>query len=116
MRALIVDRFGFENLRYGEAPPPTLGPDDARLRLHAASLNYRDLLVVRGEYDPRFPLPLIPCSDGVGTVLAVGANVASTLVGSRVMPALAPFWAGGPPDRATLRRTLGGPLPGTAAD
>ncbi len=116
MRALIVDRFGFEHLRYGETPRPALGPDDVRLRLHAASLNYRDLLVVRGEYDPRFPLPLIPCSDGVGTVLEVGANVAPSLVGSRVLPALAPYWLEGPPDRATLRRTLGGPLPGTAAE
>jgi NADPH:quinone reductase-like Zn-dependent oxidoreductase len=116
MRALIVDRFGLEHLRVGEAERSPVGPDDALVRLHAASLNYRDLLVVEGKYDPRFPLPLIPCSDGVGTVLAVGENVSPALVGSRVLPALAPFWLEGPPERGTLRRTLGGPLPGTLAE
>ncbi len=116
MRALVVDRFGLEHLRLTDVSAPKLGPDDARVRVRAASLNYRDLLVVRGEYDPRFPLPLIPCSDGAGVVTEVGENVARELVGTRVLPAMAPYWLSGAPNRATLRRTLGGPLPGAAAE
>ena len=56
------------------------------LRMRAASINYRDLLTVRGHYNPRQPLPLIPCSDGVGVVEALGPGVSRLEEGQRVMP------------------------------
>ena len=59
------------------------------LRLHAAALNYRDLLMVRGEYDSRLALPLVPCSDGVGEVMALGPGVERVSPGDRVAPIFA---------------------------
>ncbi|HET9765833.1 MAG TPA: alcohol dehydrogenase catalytic domain-containing protein, partial [Thermoanaerobaculia bacterium] len=53
------------------------------LRMRAASLNYRDLMMVEGRYNPRQPLPLVPCSDGVGEVIALGSGVRGFAVGDR---------------------------------
>ena len=68
----IQDSFGLDNLKMTERPDPVPGPGEVKLRMRAASLNYRDLLMVTGNYNPKQPLPLIPCSDGVGEVVAVG--------------------------------------------
>ena len=63
---------GLEHLAAVERPVPDgAAPGRVLLRMRAASLNYRDLLMVRGHYNPRQPLPLVPCSDGVGEVIAV---------------------------------------------
>ena len=109
------DGFGTENLRPAERPDPEPGPGQVLLGMRAASLNYRDLLMVTGRYDPRQPLPLIPCSDGVGEVLALGAGVGRVRVGDRVCPLFAQGWLAGPPSAAT-RSTLGGPLDGALAE
>jgi NADPH:quinone reductase-like Zn-dependent oxidoreductase len=119
MRALVLHRFGIEHLVFGDVPAPTadaLGPEEVLLEVRAAALNYRDLRVVAGTYDPRFALPLVPCSDAVARVVAVGAQVTQVALGDRVLPAFAPHWLSGPPERRTLRATLGAPLAGTAAE
>jgi NADPH:quinone reductase-like Zn-dependent oxidoreductase len=114
MRAMVIDgSFGLDNLRLEEREAPEPGPGQVRLRMRAASLNYRDLLMVRGHYDPRQPLPLVPCSDGVGIVEAVGEGVTRAAVGDRVCPIFCQDWHDGTPDRDGLRSTLGGPLDGT---
>jgi NADPH:quinone reductase-like Zn-dependent oxidoreductase len=79
----------------------------------AASLNFRDLLMVTGRYNPRQPLPLVPLSDGCGVVEAVGPGVAALQVGERVATCFAQGWVAGKPTRAGLKQTLGGPLDGT---
>lgn len=93
-----------------EVPQP--GPGEVRLSMRAASLNYRDVLMIAGRYDPRQALPLVPLSDGVGVVEAVGAGVTRVAPGDRVTPLFCPRWLGGRPDRERLRTTLGGPLDG----
>jgi NADPH:quinone reductase-like Zn-dependent oxidoreductase len=108
--------FGLEHLKVAERPQPAPGPGQVLLRMLAASLNYRDLLMVRGRYDPRQPLPLVPCSDGVGEVVAVGAGVTRVGPGDRVAPIFAQAWLAGEPTRDRLRSTLGGPLDGTLAE
>lgn len=112
----IQEAFGLENLRCVERPDPEPGPGEVLVRLRAASLNYRDLLMVRGHYNPKQPLPLIPCSDGVGVVEAVGAGVERVREGDRVATMFTQTWIGGPPDKAKLRGTLGGPLDGALAE
>lgn len=117
MRAVVVSGgFGLENLRMEERPDPEPGPGEVVLRMGAVSLNYRDLLMVRGSYNPRQPLPLVPASDGVGTVVAAGAGVTRVKVGDRVCPIFATGWLAGEPARDKLRTTLGGPLDGTLAE
>ena len=67
--------FGVEHLTVEQKEKPVVGPGQLLLRMTAASLNYRDLLMVRGHYNPRQPLPLVPCSDGVGWVERVGCRI-----------------------------------------
>ncbi len=116
-RAIVIDgEFGFDNLRLIERPRPRPGPGQVLLRMRAASLNYRDLLVARGQYDPRQPLPLVPLSDGVGEVEECGPGVTRVRQGDRVCPIFAQKWLAGTPTRAELRSTLGAPLDGALAD
>ena len=88
----IQNSFGLENLALTDRENPEPGPGQVLLRMKAASLNYRDLMTVRGEYNPRQPLPLIPCSDGVGEIIAAGAGVRRHEVGARVCPLFNQTW------------------------
>jgi NADPH:quinone reductase-like Zn-dependent oxidoreductase len=110
-----LERFG-EPLVRTTTVPDTPGPGEVRLRMEAVSLNHRDLMMCAGTYDPRVPLPLVPCSDGAGIVEAVGPGVDTALLGTRQMPIFASSWLDGPPRAAHLRTTRGGPLPGTLQD
>jgi len=112
----IQESFGLENLRLTERPDPKPGPGQVALSVRAASLNYRDLLMVRGHYNPRQPLPLIPCSDGVGVVTAVGEGVSKVAVGDRVASCFFQTWSDGPPTADKLVGSLGGPLDGMLAE
>lgn len=113
-RAQVLEgSFGLEQLALRRQPTQEPGPYQVRLRLSAASLNYRDLMMVRGQYNPRQPLPLVPCSDGVGVVEAVGLGVTRVAVGQRVLPIFAQQWWAGQPTKANSSDTLGGPLDGT---
>lgn len=116
----IRDSFGLDHLLPGERPDDDRergpGPGELLLRVKAASLNYRDLLTVEGKYNPRQPLPLIPCSDAAAEVLAVGAGVDRFKAGDRVCPLFARRWIAGEPTYERLRSTLGGPYDGTLAE
>lgn len=117
MRAVeIRDAFGLDHLVLAERPDPRPGPGQVMMRVRAASLNYRDLLTVRGEYNRKQPLPLIPCSDGAGEVVTVGEGVSRVRVGDRVCGIFAQRWIAGEPTRERLRSTLGGPLDGMLAE
>jgi NADPH:quinone reductase-like Zn-dependent oxidoreductase len=106
------DGFGLEHLERGKRSEPTAGPHQVILQMQAASLNYRDLVVVRGGYGPRVTTPVIPVSDGVGTVVAVGSAVTRVKLGDRVAPMFFQSWFGGPPAPAKFRDSLGGPIDG----
>lgn len=108
--------FGLDRLRVSRRPDPEPGRGQVVVRLGAASLNYRDLLMVRGQYNPRQPLPLIPCSDGAGRVVATGDDVTRFTLGDRVAPIFAQTWISGDPSREQQRSTLGGPLDGTLSE
>jgi len=108
--------FGLDNLIVAERPDPRPGHGEVLVRVRAVSLNYRDLLTVRGEYNPRQKLPLIPCSDGAGEVVEVGEGVTRVNVGERVCANFAQRWIAGVPTRDKLRSTLGGPLDGMLAE
>lgn len=107
--------FGLDNLTRVERPEPEPGPGQVRVAVKAVSLNYRDLLMVRGHYNPRQPLPLVPCSDGVGIVEALGEGVQSVAVGDRVAGLFVQRWVAGSPTPEAQRSTLGGPLDGMLA-
>ncbi|MYB33466.1 MAG: NAD(P)-dependent alcohol dehydrogenase, partial [Acidobacteria bacterium] len=51
MKRWVFHRFGSENLRFEQSDPETPGPGQVLVRLQAASLNYRDLLILQGLYN-----------------------------------------------------------------
>ena len=108
MKAYRLHEFGGpEALKCEEVPSPTPGPGEVLVRLRAVSLNYRDLLVSKGVYNPRLKLPMIPVSDGAGEVVATGAGVTGRKPGERVISCFAPAWLDGPPTEAKMRSALG---------
>ncbi len=116
MRAWEVQHFGEDGLRLVDRPEPVPGPGQAVVGVRAASLNYRDWLVLAGDYNPRQSLPLVPCSDGAGEVVAIGPGVSRVKPGDRVMGVFSQTWIAGPPTRDKLRGTLGSPLDGMLAE
>jgi NADPH:quinone reductase-like Zn-dependent oxidoreductase len=116
MRAWEVqDAWSIDNLRLVERGAQTAGPGQVIVRLHAASVNYRDLLTIEGKGGTR-RLPLIPFSDGAGEVAAVGEGVSRVKIGDKVCPMFFEGWIDGPPDAYKRSRPLGGPLPGVLQD
>lgn len=117
MRAFQIERFQDDGLKLNRAlPTPEPGPGEVRLRVSAVALNYRDVLVLAGSYAPKQPLPLIPLSDAVGVVEALGEGVTQVALGDRVCPSFAQAWVSGEPTKARLRSTLGSPLSGVLAE
>lgn len=113
----VQDDWSMDNLRLADRPEPQAGPGQIILRMKAASLNFRDLLVPKRGYGKRTgTLPLIPISDGVGEVVAVGDGVTRTRAGERVCPIMIQGWIAGPATADRLGRTLGGPLDGVMTE
>jgi NADPH:quinone reductase-like Zn-dependent oxidoreductase len=80
------------------------------------SLNYRDLMVVKGQYNPKMPLPRIPVSDAAGEVAAVGPSVTRIKVGQRVAGIFMQKWLSGELDEGKARSALGGAIDGLLAE
>jgi NADPH:quinone reductase-like Zn-dependent oxidoreductase len=116
MRAFQISQFGLENLRLVDLPTPVCGDGMVLIHVHAASLNYRDLLMVRGHYDPNLTMPRIPLSDGAGEVVVVGAGVTRFKPGDRVVGLFLQNWQDGVPSQAKSRGALGGDIDGMLAD
>ncbi len=112
----IKDSFGLENLAIAERPQPAPGHGEVLVKVRAVSLNYRDLLLVRGLYNPRLPLPRIPFSDGAGEVVAVGNGVSRAKPGDRVASIFAQKWLSGEMTGAAAKSALGGEIDGVLAE
>ncbi len=108
MRVYEVREFGIENLAPAEREEPRPSAREVVVKFHAASLNYRDLMFVKGAYNPKARLPAVPLSDGAGEVVAVGAEVSGWKAGDRVCPVFAQGWLEGPPSAQKNRTALGG--------
>ncbi len=116
MRTYVIPSFGLENLTLADRPDPAPGPGQVLVRVRAVSLNYRDLLVARGQYNPRMPLPRVPCSDAAGEVAAVGEGVTSVKPGDRVCGTFMQGWEDGELTEAAARTALGGDLDGVLTE
>lgn len=116
MRAYRITQFGLEHLQPVEIPKPKPGAGEVLVRVHATSLNYRDLMMVRGKYDPRLKMPRIPLSDGAGEVVEVGAGVTGVRTGERVVGLFLPNWQEGAPSSEKSRSALGGSVDGMLAE
>lgn len=85
MRALMCTEYGsHESLTLADVPEPSPGPGQVLIDVHAASLNFPDLLVIRGEYQFKPEPPFIPGAEAAGVVSALGDGVTRFAVGQRV--------------------------------
>jgi NADPH:quinone reductase-like Zn-dependent oxidoreductase len=111
MRAFkIPASYSLKDLKQVDVPEPgSPGPGEICVIMEAVSLNYRDLLVARGQDRWRPPAGRIPVSDGVGIVDAVGLGVSRVRRGERVMTTILPNWIDGPMTAEKREGGLGGP-------
>ena len=116
MRRYAFSQFGLDHLHVQEVDLPTPGPGEVRVAMKAWSINYRDLLVVSGGYNPRLKLPATPLSDGAGVVTAVGDGVEDVAVDDRVTSHFVSGWQKGPYRAEYVNTTLGTPSIGVAAE
>lgn len=116
MRVWQIPSFGIDSLELAESPDRKPGPGEVQVRVRAASFNYRDLLVVKGLYNPKLKLPRIPCSDGAGEVVAVGEGVTAWKPGDRVAGIFMQNWTDGRATPAKVKGALGGDIDGMLAD
>lgn len=111
-----IPAFGLDHLVWAEKPIPKPGPGEILVRMHAFSLNYRDLRVIQGVYNPKMKLPMVPLSDGAGEVTEIGAGVTRFKTGDRVAGIFMQGWLEGEIDDTKWRTALGGAIDGVAAE
>jgi len=116
MKLFQIEAFGIDGLKRVERPNPEPRAGEVLVRLRAVSLNYRDLLIVQGKYNPRLDFPRIPVSDGAGEVVSVGAEVSTWKPGDRVVVPFMPGWIEGELTAAKAASALGGDVDGFLRD
>ena len=117
MKAFVIPTaFGLEHFALVDRPEPVPGPGQVLVGVRAGSLNYRDLLVAKGQYGRGVTLPRVLGSDGAGEVVAVGEQVTRWAVGDRVVGCFFPKWSEGPITEAGTRGALGGDHDGVLAE
>jgi NADPH:quinone reductase-like Zn-dependent oxidoreductase len=109
-------RSGLDSITPAQRPDPRPGPGQVLLRMHAWSLNYRDLLVARGAYGAPPQAGLVPLSDGAGEVVEVGPGVTRVKPGDRVAGCFMQGWLGGEVTAEAARTALGGAIDGMLAE
>lgn len=117
MKAWFLKDFGLSNLVIGQTELPIPRAGELLVKVSAVSLNYRDKAIVDGIYEPHMvPRPLIPVSDAVGVVVAIGDGVSRFKVGDRVNSHLYSRWLDGVPGPDEPMYCIGMPLPGGLAE
>lgn len=99
---------GPEGMKLVDLPDPEPSAEQVLVRVRATSINYRDLMVIKGQYGPGIDLPLIPLSDGAGEIAAVGENVTRWKVGDRVAGTFFQGWQSGNISASVPATALGG--------
>jgi len=103
-------------LQLGEAPVRTPGANEVLIRMHAASLNRRDVFVMAGQYPMPPRAAVVPLSDGAGVVAAVGSGTSRFKVGDKVTPIFFPNWIKGRPTGNATEVSLGGAVDGVLSE
>ena len=112
----IESEFGIDKLRMLNRDVPRPGHGQVLVKIRAASVNYRDLLVVTGKYSPNLPLPLVPFSDGAGEIVEIGEGVSLWKPGDRVAGIFFQKWLGGKINENAAKSALGGAIDGVLAE
>ena len=116
MKAYEIQKFGFDGLTLVDRPDPKPGMNQVLIKMHAWSLNYRDLMTITGRYNPRLKMPQIPLSDGAGEIVAVGPEVQGFKTGDRVANTFFERWVSGAETEEAARTALGAGRDGVLAE
>jgi NADPH:quinone reductase-like Zn-dependent oxidoreductase len=109
----IAEPKGIDSLKLVERATPKPSPNEVLMRVRATSLNYRDLVTVKGGAVTRgIRRPLVPLSDGAGEVVEAGTGVTRFKAGERVVASFFQSWLAGSPQSAFFRSALGGAIDG----
>ncbi|KAH7411101.1 hypothetical protein BKA64DRAFT_569569 [Cadophora sp. MPI-SDFR-AT-0126] len=114
-KAWIVEgQNGFDSLKFNDSVPiPALSDSEVLVKFHAASLNYRDLIIPKGLYPFAQKPGVVPGSDGAGEVIAVGSKVTRFKPGSKVVTLFNQGHLSGSLDNGSIKTGLGGVFDGT---
>ena len=115
MKVYEIQGSGIDSLTLAECPDPQPGYGQVLIKVRATSLNYRDLIVVGGNYSGQ-KSSLIPMSDGAGDVVAVGEGVTRIKVGDRVAGIFFQDWLSGTITKEIMKSDLGGGIDGMLAE
>jgi NADPH:quinone reductase-like Zn-dependent oxidoreductase len=116
MKAYQLQAYNLDALKLIDLPEPSVGEYDVLVRIHANSLNYRELIILRGGYPRNQKIPVIPASDGVGEVVSVGDKVNAFQSGDRVAGTFFQDWVSGAATESQMNTALGGGIDGTLAE
>jgi NADPH:quinone reductase-like Zn-dependent oxidoreductase len=112
MRSIQLSAFGLDHLKLADVPAPRPKPNEVLVRMEAASLNYRDYLLISGNLYRGVNLPIVPVSDGAGTVVDVGEAVTRFKPGDRVTTFYKSRWLAGAMRPEWEGADIGGPAEG----
>lgn len=112
----IQSNAGIDALALVDRPQAKPAAGQVLIQVKAASLNYRDLLVIEGAYGAGQKYPLIPMSDGAGEVVAVGEGVTRVKIGDRVAGIFFQDWIYGSLTKEKMKSDLGGGIDGMLAE
>lgn len=113
---ILNDKPGLDALTLTEQPQPIPHAKQVLVKMRAASLNYRDLLVIKGMYGSKQSQPIVPLSDGAGEVVAVGEGVTRVQVGDRIAGIFMQTFIAGELTPAKANSALGGAIDGVLAE
>jgi NADPH:quinone reductase-like Zn-dependent oxidoreductase len=116
MKQFEIVEFGIDRLKLSDTDVPRPGPGQVLVRMAAASLNFRDLRVVQGTYNPKLKRPMRPLSDGMGVVEEVGPGAERWNKGDRVAGIFMQKWMDGPITREKWNSALGGAMQGVLGE
>ncbi|KAL1943206.1 hypothetical protein VTO73DRAFT_4281 [Trametes versicolor] len=107
---------GFHNLTLTEGPIPELKSTQVLVKVHAVSLQYRDLLIARGQYPGEQKDNVVPGSDLAGEIVALGSDVSGWAVGERVCATCMLDYVFGDVTAAAMATASGAPIDGVLTE
>lgn len=116
MKAWQLEKFGLDGLKQNEVAKPEPKAGEVLVKIAAVSLNYRDKLLVDGDYNPHLEFPITQVADAVGEVVALGEGVTRFKAGDRVVTNYCTQWIDGRPQGKESLHTLGNTIPGALAE
>lgn len=100
MKTVQLVDFGIDNLKVTEQHCPQPTAEEVLVKIEAVSLNYVDLLIIKGLLNSNLSLPYIPVTDGAGVVEEIGDKVTTFQPGDKVVTTFIPDWIDGQPTAA----------------